>query len=161
MSGNTIRTINSDRACNARNRENVIQRSSLYAMRHAFTGHVFVMTAEDFAAYDSLTKSFIDELKPQGFLERNFVQFLIDTSWRLNRTPALENNLRHPVIAAAPREQTRAFTALSMHRLRLSSQFESNLRQLRKLQSKRLHPPENKALTKSGFVFSNDVPGSS
>ena len=140
------------------NRENVIQRSSLYAMRHAFTGHVFVMTAEDFAAYESLTKSFLDELKPQGFLERNFLQFLIDTSWRLNRIPALENKLMTSVIPAARREQARALAALGMHAIRLSSQFQSTLRQLQKIQSERLHPPENKSLTKSGFVFSDDHP---
>jgi hypothetical protein len=48
-----------------------------------------------------------------------------------------------------------------MHALRLSNQFERTLQQLHKLQSERRHPPEKKALTKSGFVFSNDVPRSS
>jgi hypothetical protein len=161
MSGNIIHTKNRDRARSARNRENVIQRSPLHAMRHAFTGQTFVMTAEDFEAYQRLTESFVDELKPQGFLEQNFVQFLIDTSWRLNRIPALERSLLTIVIPATRCEQARALTALGMHALRLSSQFERTLRQLHEFQSKRRHPTENKSLTKSGFVFSNDVPRSS
>src|ERR1700736_3164432 len=93
MSGNTIHTKNRDRARSDRNREDVIQRSPLQARRHAFTGQTFLMTAEDFEAYQRLTNDFTDELKPQGFLEQNLVQFLIDTSWRLNRIPALERRL--------------------------------------------------------------------
>ncbi len=158
MSTNEIPMNNNDRARSARNREDVLQRSPLHAMRHAFTGQTFVMTAEDFEAYQRLTESFVDELKPQGFLERNFVQFLIDTSWRLKRIPALERSLLAIVIPAARREQIRALTVLGTHAIRLSSQFERTLRQLHEIQSDRLHPPENKAVTKSGFVFSDDHP---
>ena len=161
MSNNTIPMTNRDRARSARNRERAIQRSSLHAMRHAFTGHIFLMTAEDLEAYQRLTNDFTDELKPQGMLEQQLVQFLIDTSWRLNRIPALENKILNIAIPAARREQIRALTALGMHALRLSSQFEKYLRQLHEIQSERLHPREKKALTKSGFVFSDDVPGSS
>jgi hypothetical protein len=158
MSGNTIHTKNRDRARSDRNREDVIQRSPLQARRHAFTGQTFLMTAEDFEAYQRLTESFVDELKPQGFLEQNLVQFLIDTSWRLNRIPAFERRLLAVDIPAARREQIRALAALGMHAIRLSSHFERTHRQLRELQSERLHPPEKKALTKSGFVFSDDHP---
>jgi hypothetical protein len=152
MSTNEIPMTNDHRARSARNRENAKQRSPLMAFRHGFTGQTFVMTAEDLAAYQRLTKGFVDDLKPQGFLEKQFVQFLIDLSWRLNRIPAIENNLLI--------EQPRLFNVLSMYRDRLGAQFERTYKQLCKLQSKRRHPKENKTLTESGFVFSDDVPRS-
>ena len=49
----------------------------------------------------------------------------------------------------------RAFTALSMHGQRLSSQFERTLKQLRALQFERRNPPKIKDFAESGFVFSN------
>src|SRR6266851_9059064 len=153
---------NDDQARIARNRENAShstgpkteagkQRSSLNALRHGLTGHTIVLPIEDLAAYKHFTKRFFDDLKPIGILEEQLVQSLSDTSWRLNRIPALENNLlalgfaehsdrietEHPevhaalAIAEALREQTKAFSALSMHGQRLSRQFEKALQQLR------------------------------
>src|SRR6266851_5293839 len=186
---------NDDQARIARNRENAQhstgpkteagkQRSSLNALRHGLTGHTIVLPTEDLAAYQRFTKRFFDDLKPQGILEEQLVQSLADTSWRLNRIPALENNLltlgfaehsddintEHPevhaalAIAEALREQTRAFTALSMHGQRLSRQFEKTLNQLRELQAERRaaeQTHEHQQLThqpsEPGFVFSNKL----
>src|SRR5216683_4459291 len=159
---------NDDLARIARNRENAShstgpkteagkRRSSLNALRHGLTGHTIVLPTEDLAAYQRFTKRFFDDLKPISILEEQLVQNLADTSWRLNRIPALENNLltlgfaehsdhintEHPevhaalAIAEALREQTRAFSALSMHGQRLSRQFEKTLQQLRELQTER------------------------
>jgi hypothetical protein len=36
------------------------------------------------------TQEFLDEYQPQGPTEKQLVQELIDTSWRLNRVPSLE-----------------------------------------------------------------------
>src|SRR6266852_4882263 len=133
------------------------QRSSLNALRHGLTGHTIVLPTEDLAAYQRFTKRFFDDLKPFGILEEQLVQNLADTSWRLNRIPALENNLltlgfaehshdintEHPevhaalAIAEALREQTKTFSALSMHGQRLSRQFERTLQQLRELHAER------------------------
>src|SRR5260370_13687665 len=116
------------------------QRSSWNALRHGLTGHTIVLPTEDMAAYQRFTKRFSDDLKPIGILEEQLVQNLADTSWRLNRIPALENNLlalgfaehsdhiitENPevhaalAIAQALREQTKAFSALTMHGQRLS-----------------------------------------
>src|SRR6266852_1427163 len=162
------------------------QRSSLNALRHGLTGHTIVLPTEDLAAYERFTKRFFDDLKPIGILEEQLVQSLADTSWRLNRIPALENNLlalgfaehsdhiitENPevhaalAIAEALREQTRAFSALSMHGQRLSRQFERTLLQLRELQAERraaeqAELTQNKQLTddpsKAGFVFTNNI----
>src|SRR5713226_4885397 len=163
------------------------QRSSLNALRHGLTGHTIVLPTEDMAAYQAFTKRFFDDLKPIGILEEQLVQNLADTSWRLNRIPALENNLlalgfaehsdhiitEHPevhvalAIAEALREQTKAFSALSMHGQRLSRQFDRTLEQLRQLQKERrreeqielrqaalLNMHENKEPPDPGFVFS-------
>src|SRR6267143_525104 len=127
------------------------------ALRHGLTGHTIVLPTEDLAAHERFIKRFFDDLKPIGILEEQLVQNLADTSWRLNRIPALENNLlalgfaehsddvntEHPevhaalAIAEALREQTKAFSALSMHGQRLSRQFEKALQQLRELQAER------------------------
>ena len=186
---------NDDQARIARNRENAShstgpkteagkQRSSLNALRHGLTGHTIVLPTEDLAAYQRFTKRFFDDLKPRGVIEEQLVQNIADTSWRLNRIPALENNLltlgfaehsdrintEHPeahaalAIAEALREQTRAFSALSLHGQRLSRQFERTLAQLRELQAERraneqLQLRKSKPLTfqapKDGFGFSN------
>src|SRR5713101_3709223 len=69
------------------------QRSSLNALRHGLTGHTIVLPTEDMAAYQRFTKRFFDDLKPRGVIEEQLVQSIADTSWRLHRIPALENNL--------------------------------------------------------------------
>src|SRR5712692_7956593 len=160
------------------------QRSCLNALRHGLTGHTIVLPTEDMAAYQHFTKRFFDDLKPIGILEEQLVQSLADTSWRLNRIPALENNLlalgvaehsdhintEHPevhaalAIAEALRQQTRAFSALSLHGQRLSRQFDRTLQQLRDLQAERRAAEQaqlrkNKQLNfgapNAGFVFSS------
>ena len=103
-------------------------------------------------------------------VEKQLVQSLADTSWRLNRIPALESNLlalgfsehednittEHPeahaalVTIEALREETGALTALSQHGTRLSRQFEKTLNQLRDLQKER-RANEARHLTEARF----------
>ena len=120
------------------------------------TGHTVVLSWEDLAAYQRHVQSFVDECRPKTATEKQLVQSLADTAWRLNRIPALENNLlslgatendgcvntRHPeadavATALSLRENTGALAALSMHGHRLSRQFERTLQQLRKIQAAR------------------------
>ena len=132
-------------------------RSSLNALRHGLTGHVIVLPTEDLEAYQRFTKRFFDDFKPQGALEEQLVQMLADTSWRLNRIPALETNLLalglhdnadrvdtadpevHTALVAAATivDQTRALNTISMHEQRLSRQLERTLKQLREIQAER------------------------
>src|SRR5260370_41265590 len=172
MKNNTVPITDHDAARSARNRKNASRstgpkteagkhRSSLNAMRHGLTGHTVVMPAEDLDAYNAFTEKSFAELKPVGFLEKQFAQVIADTSWRLNRIPALESNLmalafdehsdsintEHPeahaalVIIEAMREQTRALSTISMHGERLSRQLERTLPRLQNLQAQR-HPPD-------------------
>ena len=63
-------------------------------MRHGLTGHTVLLPAEDLVAYQDFTRGFFVDLKPVGMVERQLVQSLADTSWRLNRIPALERLTR-------------------------------------------------------------------
>src|SRR5260370_1103381 len=168
MSNKTVPITDHDAARSARNRANASRstgpktaagkhRSSLNALRHGITGHTIVMPAEDLAAYHVFTKHLFDELKPVGYLEKQFAQIIVDTSWRLNRLPALESNMialgfdehsdsittEHPeahaalVITEAMREQPRAINSISMHGERLSRQLERTVKRLQILQSQR------------------------
>ncbi len=139
------------------------QRSSLNALRHGLTGHTIVLPSEDLAAYQRHTQRLFDDVRPKGALEEQLVQSLADTSWRLNRVAALENNLltlgitehadsintAHPechaalAMATALREQTKALATLSSHEHRLSRQFERTLNQLREIQVERRERDEN------------------
>src|SRR6202171_45201 len=166
MKNNAIPITDRDAARSARNRANASQspgpkteaanpRSSLNAMRHGLTGQTIVLPAEDLNAYTHCTQHTFDALKPVGFLEKQFAQIIADTSWRLHRIPALENNLialgfhehsnrintEHPeahaalVIIEAMREQTRALNSISVHGERLSRQLQRPLKELPDIQS--------------------------
>jgi hypothetical protein len=168
MKNNAVSITDHDAARSARNRANASRstgpkteagkhRSSLNAMRHGLTGHTVVLPAEDLAAYNLFTKHLFDELKPVGLLEKQFAQLIADTSWRLNRVPALEHNLsalgfdehqnsiktEHPeahaamVITEALRERGRYINSISMHGERLSRQLDRTLLRLHALQAQR------------------------
>jgi len=157
-----------DAARSARNRKNAShstgpkteagkKRSSLNAYRHGLTGQTIILPAEDLVAYQAFTRTFFDDYKPVGTLEKQLVQSLADTSWRLNRVAALEHNLiglgfdehsdsittEHPeahaafVIIEALRDETPALAVLGLHTARLSRHFEKTLKQLNDTQEKR------------------------
>jgi hypothetical protein len=133
------------------------QRSSLNALRHGLTGHTIVLPSEDQSAYQRHSQSFFDECRPKGAIETQLVQSLLDTSWQLNRTSAVETNLfslgitemedriraNHPeaetalAMALAYREHNRAFANLSIYRQRLTREFERTLVLLRQIQAER------------------------
>jgi hypothetical protein len=168
MKNNTVRITDHDAARTARNRANAAhstgpktaagkKRSSLNAYRHGLTGQTIILPAEDLDAYTAFTRTFFDDYKPVGIRENQLVQSLADTSWRLNRAAALENNLvglgfdehqnsistDHPeahaafVITEAMREQNRMLSVLGLHTARLSRHFKETLKQLDEAQEKR------------------------
>jgi hypothetical protein len=112
------------------------------------------MPTDDLAAYQLHLNRYAAEYHPQGATESDLVQVLADTSWRLHRISALENNLLalgmvrepNPLTSAPPQiqdamalvsaleSQSKALSNLSMHGQRLSRQFERTIIQLRDLQ---------------------------
>jgi hypothetical protein len=121
-------------------------RSSLNALTHGLTGRTVLLPSEDPAAHQLHTQGFLDEYKPQGPTEKQLVQELTDTSWRLNRVPSLEAD----VLARAAKPPTSeaaiefdivdahlAIDKLALYSHRLSRQFHKTLDQLRDIQAER------------------------
>ena len=145
------------------------QRSKLNALRHGLTSQSVLLPTEDPAAYQKHAGEFLSEYQPQGPTERQLVQELTDTSWRLNRVPAIEAGL-----LAGPELDVHALALLGIYGQRLSRQFHKALEQLRDLQAARRHQRDrdlkraagllemhkHKGLpydpAADGFVFSND-----
>ena len=168
MSNKTVPITDHNAARTARNRANAAhstgpkteagkKRSSLNAYRHGLTGQTIILPAEDLDAYQEVTRTFVNDYKPVGTLEKRLVQFLADTTWRLDRVAALESNLialgfdehsnsistEHPeahaalVIIEAMRDETRALAVLGLHTARLCRYFEKTLQQLKEAQKER------------------------
>ena len=122
------------------------QRSSLNALRHGLTAASPILPSEDPAAYESQRRQLIGEYQPATPTETQFVQELMDTSWRLNRIPVLEADLLDRA-TNPPNEQARIdFDIVDAHRLinnlsiqaqRLSRQFQKALDKLREIQTDR------------------------
>ena len=65
-------------------------KSSLNAVRHGLTGRTVLLPSDDAAAYEAHVQSFEKRYAPATDEERNLVQSLADTEWRLLRIPSLE-----------------------------------------------------------------------
>jgi hypothetical protein len=133
------------------------QRAALNACRHGLTGRVVVLPEEDFDAYKAFSKELLDSLAPENPLERQYAQTFVDTQWRLNRArgiedgmfalghlePAANIDVDHPQIHAALtasnvfRQDSQAFTNLTLYEQRLHRTLKESLRQLQELQAKR------------------------
>src|SRR5208282_5086781 len=123
------------------------QRSSLNALRHGLTAASAVLPSEDQAAFDAHRRGFFDEYQPATPTETQLTKELADTSWRLNRIPALEAALLDRA-ANPPNDQAaidfdivdahRALATLGLHSQRLSRQFQKSLDQLRAIQADRM-----------------------
>ncbi len=133
------------------------QRSSLNALRHGLTGHVVVLPTEDLTAYQRHLQRFVDQFQPKGALEDQLVQSLGDTTWRLNRVPAIEatfltlaaedqldsihtNEPRAAsalALAQAFHQQSQALANISIYEQRLARLFDRTLKQLREIQAER------------------------
>ena len=122
------------------------QRSSQNALSHGLTSRSPVLATEDPAAYQLHSRQFSDEYQPATPTETQLTQELADTSWRLNRIPALEAALLDRA-ASPPTDQAaidfdivdahRALATLGMHSQRLSRQFQKTLDMLREIQADR------------------------
>jgi hypothetical protein len=158
-------------------------RSALNALTHGLTGKTVLLPTEDPAAHQRHTQEFFDEYQPHGPTEKQLVQELIDTSWRLNRVPALEAEIltraaNPPTPEAAIQfdivDAHLAIDKLALYSHRLSRQFHKTLDQLRDLQAERrtkeerdlkraaalLEMDKHKGIpydpAQDGFVFSNE-----
>src|SRR5258708_34429106 len=65
-------------------------KSSLNAVKTALTGRTVLLPADDAAAYQNHILAYEKEFQPASAQERNLVQSIADTDWRLSRIPVLE-----------------------------------------------------------------------
>ena len=133
------------------------QRASLNAMRHGLTSQVVVLPYEDMQAYLALHRETMKAWSPQGIHEQRLVQRIIDTDWRLNRCPSLENSLfalghgedAGDIEAASPqvhaaltsarvlRDRAATLESLGRHETRLTRIYHVTLKELREVQKSR------------------------
>jgi hypothetical protein len=67
--------------------------SSMNALRSGTTGQVILMPGDDMRAYNAFVKSFHTSYSPQGPVETQYVQCMADSSWKLNRCRAHQDNI--------------------------------------------------------------------
>ncbi|MBV9396720.1 MAG: hypothetical protein JO062_02000 [Bryobacterales bacterium] len=133
------------------------RRACLNALRHGLTGQTVVLPEDDLAAYQKHCAQFHAELNPKGLLETKAVQTIADTSWRLDRIRAMENNLFslgfhefsselasedpaiHAALAQAKSLDSRGdlLAKLSLYEQRLNRTLEKAKTELRQLQKER------------------------
>jgi len=144
------------------------QRSSLNALRHGLTSRTVVLPSEDLAAYQRLTQEFFDEYQPQGPTEKQLVQELAATAWRLNRIPALEADLLaratspptpESAIAFDIVDALRAIANLGVYADRLSRQFRKTVEHLRDMQAERRENKERELKNAAALLEMHKVKG--
>jgi len=147
-------------------------KSSLNAVKTGLTGRTVLLPGDDAVAYEAHVASFFARNQPAGDEERNLVQSLADTEWRLLRIPALELGIyavgRLEFAAEYPQEdpavrthliEAKIFLAyqrqlnnLSIQESRLRRQREKDTAALRELQQLRKQH-EKKRLTEAARQY--------
>ena len=147
------------------------KRSSLNALRHGLSAQIVVLPNEDLQAYLAFGQRWVTDLAPRGELEKQMVQTLVDTQWRLNRGRSVENCIFaighegpagdikvdhlevHAAIASARlfMEQSTQIEKLSRYEQRLARTFSTTLKQLREIQAERKEREANE-LHQAGLI---------
>jgi hypothetical protein len=132
-------------------------KSSLNAVRSGLTGRTVLLPGDDAALYESHVAHFIESYAPAGDDERNLVQSLADTQWRLLRIPSLEMGIyaigrlefagsfpnedeavrKHLIEAQVFLAYQRQLNNLSIQENRLRRQRDKDTAALRELQEQR------------------------
>jgi hypothetical protein len=158
--------------------------SSRNNLRHGLTGHISLLPTEDREAHDAFCKELIEDFHPGTAVERQLAQSIAEDFWRLNRVPAMENNIfalghtneRSEIRIALANARTfltqaNQFSLLTIYEQRINRNVQRNLKLLRELQAERkaqrqevVEPAVEEAraaaatplpINKNGFVFSN------
>ena len=147
-------------------------KSSLNAVKTGLTGRTVLLPGDDAAAYEAHVAGFFTRHQPAADEERNLVQSLADTEWRLLRIPALEYGIyavdRIEFAAEFPQEdpavrthliEAKIFLAyqrqlnnLSIQESRFRRQREKDAAALHELQQKRKQQ-EKKRLTEAARQY--------
>ena len=158
--------------------------ASLNAVKTGLTGRTVLLPSDDSAAYTAHIAAYESEYQPAGLRERELVQSLADTSWRLKRIPGLElalyargraefaETFQHgdPALIAGKIEletylkYEKQLKNLQLQEARLTRRYEKESAELRSLQKERRANEQNarkdeaaplsEPKTQPGFVFS-------
>jgi len=132
-------------------------KSSLNAVKSGLTGRTVLLPGDDATFYEAHVSHFVESYAPAGDDERNLVQSLADTEWRLLRIPSLEMGIyavgrlefagsfpnedesvrKHLIEAQVFLAYQRQLNNLSIQETRLRRQREKDTAALRELQAKR------------------------
>ena len=69
------------------------QRSRMNAVKHNLSGQHLILQETEVVAFDRMARALFNDLNPKTEPERQIVQKICDTNFRLNRLAAIENNL--------------------------------------------------------------------
>jgi hypothetical protein len=69
------------------------QRARFNAFKHGLSGQNLILQKHEFEAYNEMSDRMLKHLKPKSEPERQIAVKIIDTNFRLNRLPAIENNM--------------------------------------------------------------------
>jgi hypothetical protein len=143
--------------------------SSQNALKHGLTAKTVLLPGEDEAAYRKLCDGMFESFAPADTPEKELIQLLCDTQWRLQRCGRIE-----VAILSAEAPDFKALDIMSKHESRLKRQYSTTLKEARNLINERQsieaaemreavrirRADKLKATTTNleeiGFVFSND-----
>jgi hypothetical protein len=133
---------------NARNEAAVFSVPKIQG-RAGLTGRTVLLTSDDPAAFEQHVGSYFEEYKPEGLRERELVQSLAETRWRLNRIFALEAAIFAQAIPGAEEgapapgnlenllKHEKTLRNLHLQEARLHRRFEKDLAEFDELQQGR------------------------
>jgi hypothetical protein len=125
--------------------------SSQNAVKTGLTGRTILLPSDDVRIFKAHIQSYLDEYQPEGLREKELVQSLAETRWRLNRIFSLESAI-FAKVGTVPTDGDAPLTELDiqtnhekqlrnlhLQERRLNSRFDRDLEELNHLQYDRLH----------------------
>jgi hypothetical protein len=107
--------------------------SSQNALKHGLTAKTILLPGEDEAAYRKLCDGMFESFAPADTPEKELIQLLCDTQWRLQRCGRIE-----AAILSADVPDFKAIDIMSKHESRLKRQYSTTLKEARNLIDTRL-----------------------
>jgi hypothetical protein len=147
--------------------------SCMNALKTGLTGRTVLLPSDDAAVFEQHVQAYFDEYKPQGLRERELVQSLAETRWRLNRSFTLEAALFSQIAVGteegspAPRhvekllKYEKTLKNLHLQEARLYRRFDKDIAELRALQAERVQAADPSVEEEPQFEFSThaiDIP---
>jgi hypothetical protein len=106
--------------------------SSQNALKHGLTAKTILLPGEDEAAYRKLCDGMFESFAPADTPEKELIQLLCDTQWRLQRCGRIE-----AAILSADVPDFKTIDIMSKHESRLKRQYSTTLKEARNLINER------------------------